>query len=67
MAVEDDFVVLVTMDTSLPHQRNVDSLSLGIVVLDVHPATPRFLKQRMDRLIDACSWATSNQEVIVLE
>jgi hypothetical protein len=65
-ALEEDFAVLVSLDTNLRYQRNLDSIPLGIVVLDAHPATLGFLKSRMDDLIDACSRAASNQEAIVL-
>jgi hypothetical protein len=61
-----NFAVLVTMDTSLPYQRNVDSFSLGVVVLDVHPAAPDVLTSRMDRLVEACSRAASAREVVTL-
>ena len=66
-ALEEDFEVLVSLDTSLPYQRNLSSLPLGIVVLDVHPATLRSLKSRMEDLIDACLRAASAQNVIVLD
>lgn len=65
-AMDNNFAVLVTMDTSLPSQRNVDSFSLGVVVLDVHPATPDVLTSRMDRLVEACSRAGSAREVVTL-
>lgn len=66
-ALEENFAVLVSLDTNLPSQRNLDSLPLGIVVLDIHPATLRSMKPRMDDLIDACFQAASNQEAIVLD
>lgn len=66
-ASEEDFAVLVSLDTNLPSQRNLDSLPLGIVVLDIHPATLTSMTPRMDDPVDACSRAASNQDVIVLD
>lgn len=66
-ALEEDFAVLVSLDANLPYQRNLDSFPLGIVVLDVHPATLRSMKSRMDDLIKACTRAASTQAVIVID
>ncbi|MCS4177344.1 putative nuclease of putative toxin-antitoxin system [Salinibacter ruber] len=66
-AVEASYAAIVTLDRSLPHQQATRAYPLGIVVLDVHPATPAHLKTHIERVQEALSRAASEQTVIVLE
>lgn len=65
-AAVEEFAVLVTLDTNLPHQQNVQASSLGIVVIDVHPIVPDHLKQHMGKVNSALSLAVEEQKAVVV-
>jgi hypothetical protein len=50
VAVEHDFSVLVTLDTNLKHQQSLDQWAIGVIVFDVHPATPPHFIHKMDEV-----------------
>jgi len=65
-AAERAFNVLVTLDTNLAHQQNVESRELGIVVIDVHPVLPGHLGRHMSKVNSALSIAAEEQRTLVV-
>ena len=66
-AVDNGFVVVVTLDSNLPHQQHLDTYDIGIVVLDIHPATPAHLKRQMSRVVEVLPQVASNRATVVLD
>ncbi|PQJ26762.1 hypothetical protein BSZ35_19125 [Salinibacter sp. 10B] len=65
-AAEEEFSALVTLDTNLAHQQNVQSRNLGIVVIDVHPIVPGHLKHHMGKINSALNLAVGEKETVVV-
>lgn len=65
-AAEEEFSVLVTLDTNLAHQQNVRSRELGVVVIDVHPVLPGHLERHMSKINSALSIAADEQRTLVV-
>jgi predicted nuclease of predicted toxin-antitoxin system len=65
-AAEDEFTVLVTLDTNLAYQQNVQARELGIVVVDVHPIVPDYLKRHMGKVNSALPLAAEEKETAVV-
>jgi len=49
-AAEGTFSVLLTLDTSIPDQQDLEQFQIGVVVLDVHPIYPDELRKHVPRL-----------------
>jgi len=47
-AAEEDYSVLVTLDTNLVYQQKVDARKIGIILIDIHPVFPDHLLEYMD-------------------
>lgn len=65
-AAEEEFAVLVTLDTNLTHQQAVQTRKLGIVVIDIHPVVPDHLKRHLGKANSALSLAAEKQEIVVV-
>ena len=48
VAVEQGFSLLVTLDTNLKDQQPLERWPIGIIVFDIHPATPPHFVRRME-------------------
>lgn len=66
-AVDAAFSVFITLDRNLPHQQDLVTCNLGVIVLAIHPSTSPHLKNQMDRVIEVLPRAASDLEIIVLE
>jgi hypothetical protein len=65
---EAEHEALVTLDTSIFEQQDLDSWALGVVVLDVHPIHPENLRCHVTSLLSAVRMAIENRcGVIVTE
>jgi predicted nuclease of predicted toxin-antitoxin system len=65
---EAEYEALVTLDTSIFEQQDLDSWALGVVVLDVHPIHPENLRCHVTSLLSAVRMAIENRcGVIVTE
>lgn len=65
-AVKAAFSVFITLDRNLSHQQDLDEYDIGVVILDVHPATPSHLRKHWSRVLEALPQAQSEKETIVL-
>jgi len=63
-AEEEGYGVFVTLDSSLPAQQNLEDRAIGIVVLDVHPATPSRLEARMDEVNDHLTAVAEDEKLL---
>lgn len=63
---EGEFDVLVTLDTNIPHQQNLDSHDIGIVVVDIHPIVRPHLEKHMDTINAALPVAAEDQRTVVV-
>ena len=46
-AIEHGFSLLVTLDTNLKDQQPLGHWSIGVIIFDIHPATPPHFVRRM--------------------
>jgi len=65
-AVQEEFSVLVTLDSNLKYQRNIDQWEIGVLVLDIHPATPKRLEQKMGKVVDLLPDVAEANELVEL-
>lgn len=65
-AVENAFAILVTLDSNLQHQQDLGRWPLGIIVLDVHPATPHHLASQMDAVNEILRDTAENNRLVVI-
>lgn len=65
-AAEQEFTVLITLDTNLIHQQDVGPRALGIVVIDVHPVVPDHLAGHAGTVSSALSIAAEEQRTVVV-
>lgn len=59
-AVEHEFSVLVTLDTSLVYQQNLLQREIGLILIDVHPITPDHLLEYMGEVEKVLSVAAED-------
>ena len=67
LAQEAQFEVFVTFDQNLPHQQNMQKLSLGILVVVAADNNMRFLRPLFAELLSAAEGLTAGQVRLVGE
>lgn len=65
-AETDDFVALLTIDTDFLAPNRLHSGEVGIVVANIHPSTPPYLKAQSDRINDLLLQASEDCRVYEL-
>jgi predicted nuclease of predicted toxin-antitoxin system len=65
-AAEGEYAAVVTLDTNLVHQQDVETRDIGIVIIDVHPIVPDHLERQMGKVRSALSIAVEGQRIVVV-
>ncbi|WP_103028043.1 DUF5615 family PIN-like protein [Salinibacter altiplanensis] len=66
-AAEGKYGVLVTLDTNLIHQQDVQAREIGVVIIDVHPIVHDHLQRHMGKVRSALPIAAEEQRTVVVQ
>lgn len=65
-AERNSFAVLITLDTSIADQQDLDARSIGVIIVDVHPATIDHLEAHVADIIEALPRIAERRNTVVI-